>query len=141
MSSGLFVRAVAMWLVLLAAMMGNGVFRVAILQPRLGESGARNWACLSGIAILVTLSGLFVRRLERPTRRELLAVGVVWAVLTVAFEFLFGHYVSGIPWTALLAEYDVRQGRLWPLVLLTTLVAPWLWGLRRGSRRDARRSG
>jgi hypothetical protein len=132
MSRGLWVRSALMWLVLLAAMMGNGIFRVAVLQPRLGESSARNWACVSGVAILAALSGLFVRRLPPATGGELLAAGTLWTVLTVAFEFLFGHYVSGLGWQALLAEYDLRQGRLWPFVLLTTLLAPWLWGLRRG---------
>jgi hypothetical protein len=49
----------------------------------------------------------------------------------VAFEFLFGHYLGGATWESLLADYDLRQGRLWPLVLVTVLVAPWLASLVR----------
>jgi hypothetical protein len=60
-----------------------------------------------------------------------LGVGLFWLVLTVTFEFLFGRYVAGASWEALLADYDVLRGRLWPLVLLTTLLAPSLWGIAR----------
>ena len=44
----------------------------------------------------------------------------------MAFELLFGRYVSGASWESLLADYDLRRGRLWSLVLVTILFAPWL---------------
>ena len=46
--------------------------------------------------------------------------------LTVAFEFLAGHYVFGNSWERLIADYDVFRGRIWILVLLMNLLAP-LW--------------
>ena len=121
-------KAILMWLLLLAVMMGNGFFRVLVLQPRLGESLARQGACLSGILVILGMTGLFVRRCGPFGRGELLKIGALWVVLTVAFEFLFGRFVAGASWEALLAEYDLTRGRLWPLVLSTTLIAPWLWG-------------
>jgi hypothetical protein len=51
-----------------------------------------------------------------------------WLVATIAFEFLFGHFVSGLTWSALLADYDIRRGRLWPLILLSVGLGPWLCG-------------
>lgn len=120
------VKALLMWLVLLVAMVGNGVFRVLVLQPRLGEAGAHQMSCVTGITIILLLTALFVRTLERLTSTALLGIGVLWLVLTVAFECLFGRYVSGLSWQTLLADYDIRHGRLWPLVLLSTLLAPWL---------------
>src|SRR5215470_2310332 len=124
----LLVKAALMWLVLLVVMFANGTFRVLVLQPRLGEDLARQAACLPGIALILALTWLFLERVGDPDARALLAVGLLWLVLTVAFEFLFGHYVSGTSWRSLLADYDLRRGRLWPLVLLTVLVAPWLLG-------------
>lgn len=53
-------------------------------------------------------------------------VGTVWVALTVAFEFLAGHYVFGNSWERLLADYNMVRGRLWILVLLANLFAP-LW--------------
>jgi hypothetical protein len=124
-------KAILMWLLLLVVMMGNGVLRVLVLQPRLGESLARQGACLSGIVLILVMTGLFMRRLGPFSRGELLTIGALWLVLTVAFEFLFGRFVTGASWEALLAEYDLTRGRLWPLVLSTTLIAPWLWSVVR----------
>jgi len=47
-----------------------------------------------------------------------------WVALTLAFEFLAGHYLFHNPWDKLLADYDVLHGRIWPLVLIVTLLAP-----------------
>jgi len=120
-----------MWLVLLLAMMGNGFFRGLVLQPRLGEHVARQVASLVGVCIILALTGPFVQRLGSPGSAQLLRVGLLWLVLTAAFELLLGHYVSGATWEMQLADYNLLCGRLWPLVLLTTLLAPWLWGLVR----------
>ena len=57
---------------------------------------------------------------------EALLVGIVWVALTVAFEFLAGHYVFGNSWERLIADYNVFRGRIWILVLLANLFAP-LW--------------
>ncbi|MCL6545144.1 MAG: hypothetical protein K6T61_07935, partial [Bryobacteraceae bacterium] len=58
------------------------------------------------------------------SRRRRLGLGAGWCAATVAFEFGFGHYIIGHPWSALLADYNLFRGRLWVLVLLTLLLAP-----------------
>lgn len=131
---GLGARAVVMWIALLVAMFGNGMLRVVVLQPFLGEDMARQWASLTGVSVIGVLSLLFVRSCPDATQRQLLGVGAIWLVLTLAFEFLFGHFVSGMTWAALLADYDVRRGRLWIFVLLATFLAPWLWGTLRNGK-------
>ena len=64
-----------------------------------------------------------------PSARDLLKVGLLWVVLTLLFEFGMG-WVSGASWEAMIADYGLGRGRLWPLVLLAILVAPWFWGAR-----------
>lgn len=118
-------------------MVCNGVVRVLLLQPRLGHSVARQASCLLGMGAILAISASFVRRLDDPTPTVLFRIGVLWLALTLAFELLFGHYVSGVGWEMLLADYDLLAGRLWPLVLLTTLLAPWLCGRVHKSRRGS----
>jgi hypothetical protein len=127
-------RALVAWLVLLAAMMVNGSIRVLVLQPRLGEDPARQAACLTGILLIFGLTVLLLPWLGGVDAAGLLAVGFFWLVFTVAFEFLFGHYIAGASFRSLLAEYDVGRGRLWSLVLLSVLVAPSLASRVRGRR-------
>jgi hypothetical protein len=136
-----FLRpSLATWVVLAVVMFANGTFRVLVLQPRLGEGLARQVATLSGIAIVLAVAFLFVRRLSDPGPGDLLKVGLLWLVLTLAFEFGMG-LVSGASWETMLADYDLTRGRLWPLALVAILVAPWLWGTveGRGRSREATR--
>jgi hypothetical protein len=81
-----------------------------------------------GIFLLVCL---YVRRLQDTSPHALLKLGLYWTVLTVAFECLFGRYVVGLSWELILADYNVFQGRLWPLVLVVTFFGPLLAGKMR----------
>ena len=40
----------------------------------------------------------------------------------------FFHFAMGVPWETLLADYNIFAGRLWLVVLLTTLCGPALIG-------------
>jgi hypothetical protein len=59
----------------------------------------------------------------------------------VAFEFVFGHYVTKDSWATLLHDYDLRAGRLWLFDVIGIALAPALaraWRLHplpRSSRR------
>jgi hypothetical protein len=109
-------------------MFANGAIRVVILQPQLGEGRARQVASLSGVALVLIVSRLFVRCAPEARSSQLLWVGVAWLACTVAFELVFGHFVSGLSWRALLADYDIMRGRLWSLILVSVSLGPWFWG-------------
>jgi len=53
-------------------------------------------------------------------------VGGIWVGLTIFFEIVFGRFVARHAWAKLVADYDLRQGRVWPLLLLWLLVLPYL---------------
>jgi hypothetical protein len=52
--------------------------------------------------------------------------------MTVLFEFGFGHWIAGKPWNELLAAYSICKGNLWVLVLLVTLISPYVAARVRG---------
>ncbi|MBN1425277.1 hypothetical protein JXA88_12045 [Candidatus Fermentibacteria bacterium] len=55
--------------------------------------------------------------------------------ITVAFEFLAGHYLFGNSWERLLSDCNVLRSRVCVAVLLVTLFGPiWLGRLRGLSR-------
>jgi hypothetical protein len=127
-------RAILAWLALFAVMFANGALRVLLLQPRLGEDRARQVASLSGLTLVLIVSWLLARASPEATSAQLWAVGAAWLAATVAFEFLFGHFVSGLGWSALLADYDLTRGRLWSLILVGIFVGPRLWRAVGGRR-------
>ena len=123
------------WLLLFVVMFANGTIRVVILQPQLGEDRARQLASLSGVALVLIVSRLFVRYAPEARSSQLLRVGVAWLASTVAFEFVFGKFVSGQSWSALLADYNIMRGRLWSLILVSVCLGPWFWGAVMHKRR------
>ncbi|MFM7792818.1 MAG: hypothetical protein ACKO90_33610, partial [Microcystis panniformis] len=54
-------------------------------------------------------------------------IGLIWLVLTVGFEFLFGHFIAGHSWSRLGQDYNLLAGRVWIFVLLVITFAPLLF--------------
>ena len=129
------VKAALAWLVLFVVMFANGAARVVVLQPWLGEDRARQVASFTGVVLVLLVGWIFVRTSPQATSGQLLWVGVGWLTGTLAFEFLFGRFVSGLSWSALLADYNVFKGRLWSLIVISVCLGPWLWGLTAKPRR------
>jgi len=132
---GLGVKAVLAWLALFVVMFANGAFRVFVLQPRLGEDRARQVASLTGVVLVLLVGWFFVRVAPQAGSGQLLRVGAWWLVATVGFEFIYGHFVSGLSWAALLADYNILRGRLWSLILVSVCLGPWFWGVMAGRGR------
>lgn len=131
------VPALGVWVLLAAVAILNGIFRGLVLEPALGADVAHVVdSLLVAIPAFWLVVYLYFRYSDvEHTRLELTAIGVLWVGLTVAFEFLFGHYVMGHPWARLLADYDLLAGRVWALVLFAVLVAPLLFGYYLRDRR------
>jgi len=52
------------------------------------------------------------------------SIGMMWAVLTITFEFLFGHFVAKIPLTDLLNDYNLFGGRIWIFIPIWLFILP-----------------
>ncbi len=127
------MRYVIAWFVMLVVAFINGGVRDFTYGRELPPLIANQISCVTGIVLLGTVIYLYARRWPFTSQRQAWAVGLFWMALTLAFEFLFFHYVARHPWAELLAAYDIASGQLWPLVLLWVAVAPYLFHrLRRG---------
>lgn len=123
------------WLAILVLAIINGAFRQGLLIPRLGERVGHIISTIL-LSLLVLVAAWFLIPWVRPlTRRDAWLVGILWVVLTLAFEFLAGHYLFRNPWERLLADYNLARGRIWILVLVTTLLAPVLVQAARSATR------
>jgi hypothetical protein len=119
-------KASGLWLVFLVVAMAGGIMREKFLIPGLGPLLGK---ALGTILVAVIIFGIiyaYVEKLAGASPASLFKLGLFWTMATIMFEFLFGHYAMGHSWASLWADYNVLQGRLWPLVLLVTLCGPWL---------------
>ena len=112
-------------MVLLAIL--NGVIRERVFKRFMGELTSHQISTFVGLILFGVyiwfLTGLF--RIE--TSRQALLVGSMWLIMTIVFEFVFGHYVMKHSWRKLFQDYNVFEGRVWVLVLIWTAVAPYLF--------------
>ena len=124
------------WLGFATVAVAGGIFRVMLLEPGLGEHLAN---IIETLGLTLILAGaVWVATpwlIPGLGQRDLKRLGLFWVALTLAFEFLFGHFVDGADWGALLSNYDITAGRLWILVPLTMGIGPMLTGNLRTARR------
>ena len=121
-----YYRSILAWIVLAVVAILNGMLRNAFIAPQIGESGGHvvSTVLLCALIILVTLS--MIKWLGPNSNRDVITIGLLWLLMTVAFEFLAGHYLFGHPWNKLFADYNIVGGRIWALVLIATFIAPML---------------
>ncbi len=111
----------------------NGVVREATYGKRVDERRAHQVSTLTALAAFAALFRALEARRPLPSDREAIEVGAAWLLLTVGFEFGFGRLVAHQSWEDLLADYDVADGRLWPVVLAWLAAGPLV--VRRTDRR------
>ena len=125
----MLVRAIAVWLVLAVLAPLNGIIRNAWITPRVGERGGHLVSTFTLCVLIFVVAWASISWIGPGGRGDAALIGLVWVVLTVAFEFLVGHYVFGNPWEKLLLDYNMARGRVWVLVLITSYLAP-RWAMR-----------
>lgn len=126
-------RAVLMWFVLLMLAIANGAVREALLSPRIGSGAGHVVSTVSLSAVILLVGWFAVPWIGPRSIQESWLVGITWVGLTVAFEFLGGHFLFGRPWTLLFADYNLLAGRIWVMVLIVSLITPVVAYTRRGA--------
>lgn len=126
------LKAVGLWMLLVVVAIANAAIRELLLTPAIGSGPALPASGLL-LSLLIFLFALLAAPLfgarETPTY---ILVGVVWLVLTLAFETLFGHYAMGKSWAEIRRVLDPRTGDLFLVALSSALVSPWLAARLRG---------
>jgi hypothetical protein len=114
------------WLLMPVIGIVNGAFRVMAYQETLGNALAHQLSCLTGILLFGLYVWFINRRWPFASGKQALIVGLTWMILTIAFELGFGM-LMGNSFSALVADYNVLAGHLWPLVLFTIGFAPYMF--------------
>jgi hypothetical protein len=117
-------RALVVWFGIMLLAIVNGAARDIVLAPRLGDLVARAVSCVTLAGVILLVAWLSLRWIEPLSMSDAWTIGMMWLAMTLAFEFLAGHYLFRTPWVTLLADYDIVAGRLWILVLAATLTSP-----------------
>ena len=119
------LRAIAVWLAIVPIAIANGAVRELLIVPAAGPAAGHVISTLMLCAAILLVTWLTLGWIRPASLRDAALIGVSWLALTLAFEFLAGHYMFGTPWRRLLTDYNLAEGRVWILVPITTAIAPW----------------
>lgn len=132
MNAPLAGKAAVIWGAMLVLAVANGLFRESLLVPLAGPF----WGLvISGVllsSLILAISYWAVGWFAPVAPVQAVMIGVIWLGATLAFELILGRYLTGKSWQELAAAYSFAGGNLWPLVLLTIAVSPWLCARLRG---------
>jgi len=129
------LNSLAGWFVMLLLSVANGAIRDFTYGRHMDELTAHQISTGSSVVLLGISIWGYVRICPPSSSSQALWLGLQWMLFTVAFEFLFFHYVGGHSWPELLSNYDVLSGRVWVLVLAWVATAPYLF-FRTQRRRE-----
>jgi hypothetical protein len=121
------IKYIFLWFVLVFAAIVNGAIRNIVYTKYVGELTAHQISVITGIILFGIIFWLIFRKWTPFSSQQAIMIGVMWLVMTIAFEFLFGHFVMGNSWDKLFHDYNLFQGRLWIIVLLWVTFAPYIF--------------
>ena len=117
---------IGMWFLFVLLAILNGTIRVALIIPLVGAYSGHVISSIVFVLVIFAVTWFYIKRKKIASKRSAFQIGLIWFVLTVAFEFLFGHFVMNHSWETLIHDYNILEGRIWLLVLAATLFAPIL---------------
>jgi hypothetical protein len=121
------IRYVAAWVPMLLIAIANGALRQLTFGKVMPELRAHQLSTAIGSVLIGLFIWVVVNLWPLTSARQALSIGLVWSALTVAFEFIFGHFVMHRPWNQLFHDYDLVHGRVWTLFLIWLTLAPYIF--------------
>ena len=123
----MIAKYILVWFVLVVVAIINGTIRNEVYKGSLGDLHAHQLSTLTGVILFGLVIWGFSRLWKITSAQQAWTIGLMWLGMTIAFEFIFGHFVIGHSWSKLLHDYNIFQGRTWILVLIWTTVAPYFF--------------
>jgi len=105
----------------------NGAIREGWYGKYVSELQAHQISTVTGVLLFGVYIWVLIRHWRPASAEQALTIGLVWLGMTVAFEFLFGHYVAKRPWRDLLHDYNICAGRVWLVVPVWVTIAPYIF--------------
>ncbi len=113
------------WFGMMVLAILNGGLRDFAYKPRVSELAAHQ---ISTAALLLLLAGYFrflTKKWPIESGRRAWAIGIMWLVMTEAFETGMMFLTSAHPWDKLLESYDLFEGQMWLFIPLWVLIGPY----------------
>ena len=114
-----------LWLPMIAIAFANATLRELFFIKHFSDLRAHQLSTLTLMLLCAIYIWLVFPKLNIQNALQALFIGLVWLLLTVAFEFSLGR-LTNKSWDYLLRDYNILAGRIWLLFLLSLFLLPYL---------------
>ena len=119
-------KYVLLWFPMLLIAIANGALRDLWYKKYTGDLTAHQISTFTLLLFFGLFMVLVFQKFPPSSSMQALLIGMVWLVMTLLFEFGFGRW-RGNSWEKLLEDYNLVKGRLWVLIPIFVLIAPYLF--------------
>jgi hypothetical protein len=120
-------RYVLAWFPMLVIAVVNGALRQLTFAKVMSEPHAHQLSTLIGSVCIGIFIWFVVRTWPPSSSKQALLIGLVWVLLTIAFESFMGLALQHRSLPQVLHEYNLLEGRVWALFLIWLASAPWVF--------------
>lgn len=104
------IRVAALCVVLAGVETLHGIFRAAVLVPRIGKKRALKVSIVSGTLLAFVVCYLLVPGIGITGTTGLVLVGLVLALFMATFDIVLARVLLRLPWARVLRDFDPRTG-------------------------------
>jgi len=115
------------WLGMVVLAVFNGLVRDKFYPQSMSALSAHQLSTFIAINLFGIYTWALTRFIPIQSTRQAFTIGSIWFIMTVLFEFVFGHYIAGHSWARLWMDYNIMAGRVWVLLLIWTFMAPYVF--------------
>ena len=127
----LWIKVFVVWFAILVVAVLNGSLREFVLTPAFGPFAGRLASGVILCAAILLAAWLAMPWFGAMSPARAWAIGAFWLVATLTFEVGIG-LAQGRDFRELFAAYTFEGGNIWPLILVSALVAPPIAARLRG---------
>jgi hypothetical protein len=122
-----YLRYFIAWFPIVVIAFANATGREAVYKRYVGELAAHQISTLTMCILVGIYVWILSKYLKLQSSGQAIGVGLMWLVMTIIFETGLGRYVLGNPWSQVLRDYNISEGRVWPLALLWVTLSPYVF--------------
>ena len=121
----MLLKSILVWLSIIPLAILNGGLRDTFITPLIGENFSRPISGFTLCCLIFIVSFIFVPRLGNGVKKIYIQMGILWVLLTIIFETVFG-LLQGNNFNEIINAYDLTTGDLWLIVVIFIGFVPYL---------------
>ena len=120
------IKPFLFWLPMILIAFANATIREVLLIKHLSEIRAHQLSTITLIIFCSIYTWYVLPYLDVHNSKKAFLIGLIWVVLTVAFEFTLGR-LTNKSWEHLFQDYNLLSGRIWLLFIICLFLLPYLF--------------